>query len=100
MTHPLAVDVVDLQIESFLTAKPGTVVHGQQSTMLGVGSGLEQSADFFAAPDGGQPRAHLGLDDLLIKPCLPQSARVQELQRRPGALERSPGQLPPLIEQV
>ena len=29
--------------------------------MLGVGSGIEQSADFFAAPDGGQLRRTLGL---------------------------------------
>jgi hypothetical protein len=45
----------------------------------------------------GSLRRTLGLDDLLIKPGLLQRARVSELRRRPGALERTPGQLP-LVE--
>ncbi|WP_433976023.1 hypothetical protein [Tunturiibacter lichenicola] len=67
--------------------------------MLGVRRRIQQSADLFPALDRGQLTAHLGLDDLLIEPGLLQRARVEELQRRPGALECSPGQLP-LVEQI
>ena len=97
--HPLAVDIGDLQVQRFLTAKPGAVVQGQQRTMLGVRRRIEQSADFFAAPDRGQLAPHLGLDDLLIEPGLLQRPRVEELQRRPSTLNRSPGKLP-LVEQI
>ena len=61
--HPLAVDVGDLQIERFLTAKPGAVVQGQQRPMLDVHLGIEQGTDFLPAPDCGQLAPHLGLDD-------------------------------------
>jgi hypothetical protein len=88
-----------LQVQGFLTAQPRAVVHRNQSTMLGVRRRIQQSADFSPAPDRRQLAAHLGLDDLLIEPDLLQRARVQELQRRPGALEGSPGQLP-LVEQI
>ena len=60
-----------------MTAKPGAVVDGQQCAVLGVRRCIEQSADFFPAPDRGQLAAHLGLDDLLIEPGLLQCARVQ-----------------------
>ena len=70
----------------------------QQRPMLGVHLRIEQSADFVSAPDGGQLAPHLGLDDLLIKPGLLQGPRVKKLQRRPGALNRSPCELA-LVEQ-
>jgi hypothetical protein len=75
------------------------VSEGQQCAVLGVRRCIEQSADFLPAPDGRQLAPHLGLDDLLIKPGLLQRASVEELQRRPGALEGAPGQLP-LVEQI
>ena len=52
-----------------------------------------------AAPDGGQLAPYLGLDDLLIKPGLLQCSRVEKLQRRPGALNRSPRKLA-FVEQM
>src|ERR1700749_3671740 len=91
--HPLAVDIGHLQIQRFLTAETRAVVQGQQRTMLGVHVRIEQRADLFPAPDCGQLAPHLGLDDLLIKPGLLQGSRVEKLQRRPGALNRSPRKL-------
>jgi hypothetical protein len=79
--HPLAVNIGDLQIQRFLTAKPCAVVQGQQCTVLDVHRRLKQGADFLTAPDGGQLAAHLGLDDLLIEPGLLQRPQVKELQR-------------------
>ena len=70
--HPLAVNIGDLQIQRFLTAKPCIVVQGQQRTVLGVHRSIKQGADFLTAPDRRQLAAHLGLDDLLIEPGLPQ----------------------------
>jgi hypothetical protein len=67
--------------------------------VLGVGGGIQQSTDFLPAPDRRQLAVHLGLDDLLIEPGLLQGPRVEELQRRSGTLNRSPGQLP-LVEQM
>jgi hypothetical protein len=42
---------------------------------------------------------HLRLDDLLIEPGLLQGPHVEELQRRPGSLNGSPGKLA-LVEQI
>jgi hypothetical protein len=61
--------------------------------MLGVQLRIGQSADFFPAPDYGQLAPYLGLDDLLFKPGLLQCSRVERLQRRPSALNRSPRKL-------
>jgi hypothetical protein len=96
--HPLAVDIGDLQVQSFLT-QTGAVVQCQQCTVLGVGRCIKQSTDFFPAPHRGQLAAHLGLDDLLIEPGLLQRPHVEELQRRSSTQNRSPGQLP-LVQQV
>jgi hypothetical protein len=49
--HALAVDIGDLQVQCFLTAKPGALVKGQQYTELGVHRRIEQGADFLAASD-------------------------------------------------
>jgi hypothetical protein len=43
--------------------------------------------------------SHLGLDDFLIEPGLLQCPLIEELQRRPGPLDRSPGKLP-FVEQM
>jgi hypothetical protein len=75
------------------------LVQGQQCTVLSVRCRIEQSADFFAAPDCGQLAAHLGLDDFLIEPGLLQRPRVEELQCRPRPLNGSQGKLP-FVEQV
>src|SRR4051794_9125418 len=79
--HPLAVDIGHLQIQRFLATKACAVVQGEQRAMLGVHLRVEQSADFFPAPDRGQFAPYLGLDDLLIKPGLLQRPRVEKLQR-------------------
>ena len=92
--HPLAVDVGDLQIQRFLAAQARAVVEGQQRPMLDVHLSIEQGTDFFTAPDCGKLAAYLGLDDFLIKPLLLQCPCIEELQRRPGPLDRSPGKLP------
>src|ERR1700733_14070325 len=97
--HPLAVDVGHLQIQRFLTAQAGAVVQGKQRPVLDVHLCIEQGTDFLPAPDGGQLAPHLGLDDFLIEPGLLQCSRIEELQRRPGPLDRSPGKLP-FVEQM
>ena len=91
--HPLAVDIGHLQIQRFLATETRAVVQGEQRAMLGVHLRVQQCSDFFAAPDCGQLPPYLGLDDLLIKPGLLQRPRVEKLQRRSSALNRSPRQL-------
>lgn len=67
--------------------------------MLDGRGGIEQSTDFLPAPDRGQLAVTFGLDDLLIEPGLLQGPRVEKLQCRSSALNRSPGQLP-FVERI
>ena len=97
-THPLRIDIPDLQAAKLARPKPRSIGRDQQGPVLAVGGDAEQPHQLVVVEEFGQDRRRLGARQVEMRFGQAERDAVEEADAVTGAVAALPGQ-PPLVVQ-
>ena len=97
-THPLRIDIPDLQAAELARPKPSGIGRDQQGPVLAVGGDDEQPHQLVVVEEFGQDRRRLGARQVEMRFGQAERDAVEEADAVAGAVAALPGQ-PPLVVQ-